>query len=160
MSKLGTANAEQIGRMKADAAVLFGPFMLGEALRRLCRIKGSKCLDEFEKAIADQIEKMPLEAPDLDDLRELAIEQLYAAVREARCFPDSKQPLEDPKARRTQGRSEDSGTLEEQLQSGLEDTFPASDPPSVVSTAISGRAKELVGVEEVLREKRKEKAET
>jgi len=160
MSKLGTANTEQIGRMKADAAALFGPFMLREALRRLCRIKGSKCLDEFEKAMADQIEKMPAEAADLDDLRELAIEQLYTAVKEARNFPDSKQPLEDPNTRRTQGRSEDSNTLEEQLQSGLEDTFPASDPPSVVSTAISGGAKELVGVEKVLRQKRREQAGT
>jgi hypothetical protein len=31
--------------------------------------------------------------------------------------------------------------LEEQLQEGLEDSFPASDPVSVTSTLISGTAK-------------------
>lgn len=34
----------------------------------------------------------------------------------------------------------DAGTLEEQLDEGLEDSFPASDPISVTSTAISGGA--------------------
>ena len=43
-----------------------------------------------------------------------------------------------PRNRRTQGRSEDPSILEEQLQEGLEDTFPASDPVSVTSTLISG----------------------
>jgi hypothetical protein len=40
--------------------------------------------------------------------------------------------------------------LEQQLQKGLEDTFPASDPPAVVSTTIPGRCKKLVGVDEML----------
>ena len=70
---------------------------------------------------------------------------------------DQKQPddsdKEDVLARRTPGRSEEPGTLEEQLQTGLEDTFPASDPVSVVSTVIPG-GKPLVGVEEVLRQRR------
>jgi hypothetical protein len=43
--------------------------------------------------------------------------------------------------RRTPGRSEDPAVLEEQLQEGLEDTFPASDPVSVTSTLISGIGK-------------------
>lgn len=43
--------------------------------------------------------------------------------------------------RRTPGRSEDPAILEEQLSEGLEDTFPASDPPAVVSTAIAGGCK-------------------
>lgn len=43
--------------------------------------------------------------------------------------------------RRTPGRSEDPVVLEEQLQAGLEDTFPASDPVSVTSTLISGTVK-------------------
>ena len=43
--------------------------------------------------------------------------------------------------RRTPGRSEDPSVLEEQLQEGLEDTFPASDPISVTSTLISGAGK-------------------
>ena len=46
----------------------------------------------------------------------------------------------DRKRRRTEGRSEDPATLEEQLCEGLEDTFPASDPVSVVSTAIPGKS--------------------
>lgn len=43
--------------------------------------------------------------------------------------------------RRTPGRSEDPDILEEQLQEGLEDSFPASDPVSVTSTLISGTRK-------------------
>jgi hypothetical protein len=43
--------------------------------------------------------------------------------------------------RRTPGRSEDPSVLEEQLQEGLQDSFPASDPVSVTSTLISGTAK-------------------
>ena len=43
--------------------------------------------------------------------------------------------------RRTPGRSEDPTVLEEQLQEGLEDSFPASDPVSVTSTLISGTGK-------------------
>jgi len=62
-------------------------------------------------------------------------------------------PMPETGKRRTAGRAEDKGTLEEQLQEGLEDTFPASDPVSVVSTTIPGRAKKLVGTEEVLKRK-------
>jgi hypothetical protein len=40
--------------------------------------------------------------------------------------------------RRTAGRAEDRPTLEEQLQAGLEDTFPGSDPVSVTTSLISG----------------------
>jgi len=39
---------------------------------------------------------------------------------------------------RNSEQSEDPSVLEEQLQEGLEDTFPASDPVSVTSTLISG----------------------
>ncbi len=53
--------------------------------------------------------------------------------------------------RRTAGRAEDRDTLEEQLREGLEDTFPASDPVSVISTLIAGRAKKLAGTDEVIR---------
>lgn len=48
----------------------------------------------------------------------------------------------DHKRRRTEGRAEDRETLEEQLREGLEDTFPASDPVSVVTTVIAGRCKD------------------
>jgi hypothetical protein len=44
--------------------------------------------------------------------------------------------------RRTAGRAEDRPTLEEQLQEGLEASFPASDPVSVTTSLISGRPKE------------------
>ena len=53
--------------------------------------------------------------------------------------------------RRTPGRAEDRETLEEQLSEGLEDSFPASDPVSVVSTLIAGRTKKLVGTDQVIR---------
>ena len=56
--------------------------------------------------------------------------------------------------RRTPGRAEDRETLEEQLSEGLEDSFPASDPVSVVSTLITGRCKNLVGTDEVIRQMR------
>lgn len=49
--------------------------------------------------------------------------------------------------RRTPGRSEDPSVLEEQLQEGLEDTFPASDPVSVTSTLISGTGNGTAGKE-------------
>ena len=58
------------------------------------------------------------------------------------------------KHRRTPGRAEDRETLEEQLSEGLEDTFPASDPVSVVSTLIAGRSKALVGTDEIIRARR------
>jgi hypothetical protein len=63
----------------------------------------------------------------------------------------------DNNERRTEGRTEDPRVLEEQLRKGLEDTFPASDPVSVTSTAIAGRTKELVGTDEVLRRKREKR---
>ena len=49
------------------------------------------------------------------------------------------------KRRRTEGRAEDRETLEEQLCEGLQDTFPASDPVSVVTTTIPGRCKDSSG---------------
>ena len=45
--------------------------------------------------------------------------------------------------RRTAGRAEDRDTLEEQLDEGLEDSFPASDPVSITTTTISGDARSL-----------------
>jgi hypothetical protein len=53
---------------------------------------------------------------------------------------ESYQPTDhNPRIRRrTAGRAEDRRTLEEQLQEGLEDSFPASDPVSVTTSLISG----------------------
>ncbi|MBS3648510.1 hypothetical protein KEU06_07695 [Pseudaminobacter sp. 19-2017] len=56
--------------------------------------------------------------------------------------PETKKPVENISDRRTLGRSEVPATLEEQLQHGLEDSFPASDPPAVTTTTIPGKAKE------------------
>ena len=47
-----------------------------------------------------------------------------------------------PRKRRTEGRAEDRKTLEEQLNEGLEATFPGSDPVSVTKSLISGGPKE------------------
>ena len=66
---------------------------------------------------------------------------------------------EDLSIRRAQGRSEHPSTLEEQLDVGLEDTFPASDPVSVISTTIAGQSKKLVGTDEALAQKRRARAE-
>jgi hypothetical protein len=156
MSKLSNASPEQIERMRANAIAQFGPIMMREALKRLCKTRGSECLDEFEKAMADYVEQAEGDAPNLAELKELAIEELFSVVKEVRANPHNKQKLESAATRRTAGRSVDETTLEEQLQSGLEDTFPASDPPAVISTAIPGGAKKkpLTGVEEHLRRQR------
>lgn len=50
-------------------------------------------------------------------------------------------PSELPVRRRAAGRAEDRPTLEEQLQEGLEDSFPASDPISVTTSLIPGGPK-------------------
>lgn len=47
------------------------------------------------------------------------------------------------------GRSERPEILEEQLQESIEDTFPASDPPAVVSTAIAAEQRRSPGTDEV-----------
>ena len=59
--------------------------------------------------------------------------------------------------RRNEDRTENKAKLEEQLDEGLEDSFPASDPVSVVSTAIPGQNKKVVGTDEVLARKAEEK---
>lgn len=46
--------------------------------------------------------------------------------------PSPKQP------RPVADRPLDPDEIEEELEEGLEDTFPASDPPSITSTAIPG----------------------
>lgn len=104
--------------------------------------------------MVDQIEAAEDDRADFETIKEFAIEQLYALVRNANDSPERKQPLEKIDTRRTPGRSEEPRTLEDQLQAGLEDSFPASDPPSVVSTTISGGSKKLVGTDEVLEKQR------
>ncbi|HEV7253722.1 MAG TPA: hypothetical protein VGN97_11610 [Mesorhizobium sp.] len=66
--------------------------------------------------------------------------------------------IEDLKNRRTAGRSENPDLLEEELQQGLEESFPASDPPAVTSNTIAGGSK-IKGVDETLREQREGRKE-
>lgn len=61
-----------------------------------------------------------------------------ARLREINLIRGHLQPRAD-----AAGHPKDRDTLEEQLDEGLEDSFPASDPVSVTSTAISGGAKPL-----------------
>ena len=154
MSDLGKMQPEKLERLKLDACSTFGPLIVREALHRLAQTYGAECLDKFEKAMIDRIEAHQADIPNLDDVKEFAVEQLYAAIKDVREFPDNKQPLEQVSTRRTQGRSEQSETLEEQLQTGLEDTFPASDPPSVVSTTIFRGTPKPANENEHLRRKR------
>ncbi|HEY4191219.1 MAG TPA: hypothetical protein VGM46_01110 [Mesorhizobium sp.] len=100
------------------------------------------------------IEKSSGDDADFEDMKEFATERLYECVREVKSSPDMTHPVESVQARRTHGRSEKPETLEDQLQKGLEDSFPASDPPAVVSTAIPGATKRLVGTDEVLRRRK------
>jgi hypothetical protein len=154
MTSLANSSPAEIGRLRLEAADRFGPMLLQEALRRLCRACGPDGLDRFEKTMIDRIEAMHEDAPDFEMLKEFGIEQLLRAIADAKKSPDIKQPQEKMDERRTEGRSEEGRTLEDQLQAGLEDTFLASDPPAVVSTAIPGGAKKLVGVDESLRRAR------
>lgn len=68
--------------------------------------------------------------------------------------PNLQETLMDQNDRAEKGRSKNDKVLEEQLEEGLEDTFPASDPVSVVSTAIPGKAKPAKGTDQILREQR------
>src|SRR3989337_4197828 len=113
MSKLQAVTPEHLQRLKLEASAYIGPKVLHEALLRLCQAGGSRSLDRFEKTMIDQIEAMQDERADFETMKEFAIEQLYACVREVRCSPQMKQPLEEAETRRTPGRSEEPKTLED-----------------------------------------------
>jgi hypothetical protein len=157
MSKLQQGSQEELESIRLKAISHFAPVMLQEALLRLCRACGAESVERFERSMIERIEQSSGDDADFDDMKEFATEQLYACIREVKASPDMTHPLEDIQTRRTDGRSEDMETLEDQLQEGLEDSFPASDPPSVVSTAISGGTKKLRGTDEVLRQQRERK---
>lgn len=158
MSKLQAATPDRLRQLRLEASAHFAPLMLHEALLRLSHACGSKSLERFEKAMVNRIEEAKDDRADFETIKELAIEQLYSLIRDANDSPKKKQPLENIESRRTPGRSEEPQTLEDQLQAGLEDSFPASDPPAVVSTAIPGGAKKLVGTDEVLKKQREQAA--
>ncbi|MBZ9794389.1 hypothetical protein [Mesorhizobium sp. ES1-4] len=154
MSKYQGATADRLRQLKLEASAHFTPKMLHEALLRLSHACGGESLERFEKAMVAQIEATKDDRADFEMIKEFAIEQLYALIREAKASPNNKQSVEKIDTRRTPGRSEEPQTLEDQLQAGLEDSFPASDPPAVVSTTIPGTAKKLVGTDEVLKRQR------
>lgn len=52
--------------------------------------------------------------------------------------PGRMRPKRERRARRSDQRPKDQHVLQEELDEGLEDSFPASDPVSVTSTTISG----------------------
>lgn len=155
MSKLQHGSSDELESIRLKAVSHFSPILLRAALLRLCRVCGPDSLDRFEKAMVKAIDESAADDADFEDMKEFATEQLYVCIREVRSSPDMTEPVEEIDARRAKGRSEKPETLEDQLQQGLEDSFPTSDPPAVVSTAIPGGAKKLVGTDEVLRQKRR-----
>jgi len=155
MSKLQQGSRDELEAIRLKAMSHFAPILLEDALVRLCRACGGDSLDRFETAMLAAIERSRGEDRDFDDMKEFATEYLHGCLKAARSAPDMTASPEPMQARRTPGRSEKPETLEAQLQEGLEDSFPASDPPSVVSTTISGRAKKLTGTDEILERQRK-----
>lgn len=150
MSKLHHGSHDELEVIRLKATSKFAPVFLQGALARLGRTSGADSLDRFEKAMFDAMDRACSDDPDFEDMKELATEFLRTCIRDVRSASDMAAVHEDVTARRTPGRSERRETLEDQLQEGLEDSFPASDPPAVVSTTISGRAKKLTGTDEVL----------
>jgi hypothetical protein len=147
MLRLNTATPEQLQPVRLEAAAYFGPMLLCEALQRLAGVCGGSSIDLFEKAMMDRIDGMDDDRANFEIMKELAIEQLYAVLREVRHPSDVKAVPERMRRRRCQGRPDDPRELEEQLQEGLEETFPASDPPAVLSTVIPGGTKKPADVD-------------
>ncbi|CDX20293.1 hypothetical protein LCM4577_21820 [Mesorhizobium sp. LCM 4577] len=161
-----TLHPERVDETRLQAYSAFAPILINSLAQKLARQQGMKELDKLEASLVRLVEETDIAAPDSEAMKEFAVELVVSTLRNVREHPDAKKDLEEIDERRAEGRSEDPDTLEEQLQSGLEDSFPASDPPAVVSTAITGGAKDIVGTDEVLRRKkeasarRQEKQET
>ncbi|NUS21465.1 MAG: hypothetical protein HOQ25_17015 [Mesorhizobium sp.] len=155
---LRTLHPERVDETRMQAYSTFGPLLIHALADKLGRCQGMRELDKLEQSLVRLVEETEVAAPDDEAMKEFAIELIVSTLRNVREHPDAKQDLEEIEGRRAEGRSEDPDTLEEQLQSGLEDSFPASDPPAVVSTAITGGSKDLVGTDEVLRRKKEASA--
>lgn len=67
------------------------------------------------------------------------IARAKAMLVQIAAFGETAEPA--PQGRRTAGRAEDADTLNEQLDEGLEQSFPGSDPISVTNTSIPGQPK-------------------
>lgn len=158
MSKLQHGSHEELEAIRLKATSHFAPIFLQCALLRLGRASGGgDSLEQFEKTMLETLERACLDDPDFEDMKEFGAEFLHICIRQVKSASDMEYVHEDLHLRRTPGRSEKPETLEDQLQKGLEDSFPASDPPAVVSTTISGRSKKLTGTDEVLARQRQER---
>jgi hypothetical protein len=151
---LHTLHPERVDETRMQAYSTFGPLLIHSLTQRLARCQGTRELDRLEQSLVRLIEETDVAAPHGEAIKEFAVELVVSTLRNVRKHPEAKHDLEEIDERRAEGRSEDPDTLEEQLQSGLEDSFPASDPPAVVSTAISGGAKDVIGTDEVLRRRK------
>jgi len=151
---LHTLHPERVDETRMQAYSIFGPLLIHSLAQRLADCQGMREVDKLERSLVRLIEETDVSAPQAEAMKEFAVELVVSTLRNVREHPDARHDLEEIDERRTEGRSEDPGTLEEQLQSGLEDSFPASDPPAVVSTAITGGSKNIVGTDEVLRRKK------
>ncbi|MDX8520855.1 hypothetical protein [Mesorhizobium dulcispinae] len=149
-----TLHPDRVDEARMHAYSTFAPLLIHSLTQKLARSQGMKELDKIETSLVRLIEETVVAAPDGEAMKEFAVELVVSTLRNVREHPDAKHDLEEIEERRAAGRSENPETLEEQLQSGLEDSFPASDPPAVVSTAITGGSKEIVGTDEVLRRKK------
>ncbi|RUT99644.1 hypothetical protein EOD23_24750 [Mesorhizobium sp. USDA-HM6] len=149
-----TLHPERVDEARMHAYSIFAPLLIHSLIQRLAGRQGMRELDKLETSLVRLVEETVIAAPDGEAMKEFAIELIVSTLRNVREHPDAKHDLEEIDDRRTAGRSEIPETLEEQLQSGLEDSFPASDPPAVVSTAITGGSKHIVGTDEVLRRKK------
>lgn len=149
-----TLHPERVDEARMQAYSTFAPLLIHALTQKLARCQGMGELDKLEASLVAVVEKTDVAEPHADAKKEFAVELILSTMRNVREHPDAKQDLEEIENRRAQGRSERPETLEEQLQSGLEGTFPASDPPAVVSTAITGGSKHIVGTDEVLRRRR------
>lgn len=135
LSKLSPDEAE---RLQGAAVARFGPLFLREALVRLCRASGPESLEAFEQGLIEEIEFSDGAGPEAEAEREFAIEHLYFSIAEARRAFEENAPVPDRSTRVRPVAPEGSAAdLEEQLQEGLEDSFPASDPLSVTSKMVS-----------------------
>ncbi|MDX8482749.1 hypothetical protein RFN28_30450 [Mesorhizobium sp. VK24D] len=149
-----TLHPERVDEARMHAYSTFAPLLIHSLAQRLARRLGTRELDKLEASLVRLIEETAVGAPHGEAMKEFAVELIVSTLRNVREHPDAKLDLEEIDQRRAKGRSEIQETLEEQLQSGLEGSFPASDPPAVVSTAITGGSKDIVGTDEVLRRKK------
>jgi hypothetical protein len=151
---LHTLHPERVDETRMHAYSTFAPLLINALTQRLARCVGLKELDKLEQSLIRLIEETDAAAAQAEAMKEFAVELVVSTISNVREHPDTKNDLEEIGGRRTEGRSENPDTLEEQLEAGLQDSFPASDPPAVVSTAISGGSKDIVGTDEILRRKK------